>query len=88
LSYAYRLDRGGAPLPAEAPEEQRNRILRLLSRICEDPVDSAVSLPLHGGAAGMRRSRAGGTRIVFEVFQDQLLVHVTVIAPRGDVYKR
>lgn len=62
-------------------------ILRLIEAICLEPYDRRLSIPLHGPFAGLRRARVGNLRIVFSIDGDRLLVIVTAIGPRGDVYK-
>jgi mRNA interferase RelE/StbE len=87
LSFSYRLDRQAERYVLRLDERSRLRIVQALRALCEDPYDNAWSAALHGPLAGLRRARVGQWRIIFQVIDDQLLVLVLSVGPRGDVYK-
>ena len=73
LSYLKRLDR-----------PTKERIGRRIAQLAEDPF--ANSKPLEG-TEGLSSSRVGDYRMILRVKNDQLLVLVLKIAPRGEVYR-
>ena len=69
------------------PKDVAARIFRRVRQICDDPFDLSLSKPLRGRLANRRSSRIGDYRILFEVINDELVVLVIRVGPRGDVYK-
>ena len=65
-------------------EENQQRILRDLSELLENPFKQGV-IRLTGEES--YRSRVGDYRIVFDVDVDTLVIIVTKIAHRSEVYK-
>ena len=64
---------------------QRDRIIAALELLSMNPyVSKAVSL---AGTDSMR-VRVGNYRIVYQVFESALLIHVVNISHRRDVYKK
>lgn len=41
-----------------------------------------------GELSHLRRARMGQIRVLYQILEDRLLVYVTAIGPRGDVYKQ
>lgn len=68
-------------------QDTKRRILTRVEELCRDPFDARLSKPLHG-AQGLRGSRVGRWRIVFEVDNESRSVDVQLVQPRGQVYKR
>jgi mRNA-degrading endonuclease RelE of RelBE toxin-antitoxin system len=60
----------------------RTRFLQL----AEDPFDPRLSSPLTE-RAGVRKSRAGGWRILFTVDRDARMIYVATVDTRGQVYR-
>lgn len=73
--YVNRLDRS-----------TQSRVLARLDEIAADPFDTAISKQLHE-AGGLRSSRVGSLRILYEVDETIRVVDVTDIGPRGDIYR-
>ncbi len=65
----------------------QKRIIRRLEQLAEDPYDPRLSGSLEG-YEGMRKSRVGRWRIIYQVMQDQKVLFVLMIETRGQVYKR
>ena len=87
MKYTYRLDGQTARYLRRLQPDQAARVLTVLRTLCEDPFDDSNSTALHGAMGNFRRARAGQLRIIFRVERELLLVFVTAIGPRGDVYK-
>ncbi len=65
----------------------QKRVIRRLEQLAEDPFDPRLSSPL-AGHEGLRKSRVGAWRIIFQVPEDGRIVFVLMIERRGQVYKR
>jgi len=65
----------------------RDQFLARFEQLSIDPFDPGVSEPLHGIHAGRRKSRVGDFRIIFDVRDEELIVFIVRVGPRGDVYK-
>ena len=64
---------------------QRARFERVIDSLAENPRPPGCQ-PLHG-LRGACRVRVGGFRILYQVEDDRLLVLVTEIGPRGQIYR-
>ena len=64
------------------------RILKRMTSIANDPYAKHNSVTTLKGMENAFRLRSGDWRIVYEVNNDQLIIWVVKIAPRGKVYKR
>jgi len=60
----------------------RTRIIQLAG----DPFDPRLSAPLTA-RAGIRKSRAGGWRILYSAHPDTKILNVLAVDTRGQVYK-
>ena len=65
----------------------RNRIIRRLEQLAEDPYDPRLSGTL-SGVGDLRKSRVGAWRIICQVVDETKIVFVVMIERRGQVYKR
>lgn len=65
----------------------RARLTRRIQQLPADPFATNISKALHGPLEGMRSSRVGELRIIYEVVQDRLVISVIRIGPRGDIYR-
>lgn len=65
----------------------KQRILSRLDELCANPFDARLSVELTS-RPGVRRSRVGLWRVVYEVYETTRVVYVLVVQPRGQVYKR
>jgi len=79
-------DRAARDLDALNRDTQQ-RIVKRLEQIGEDPLSLRFSIQLKN-AGGLRRSRVGGWRIIYSVYQERATVEVVTIERRGQVYKR
>lgn len=65
----------------------KQRILSRLEELRDNPFDTRLSVEL-SGRPGLRRSRVGLWRVVYEVDPHARAVYVLVVQPRGQVYSR
>jgi mRNA interferase RelE/StbE len=65
----------------------QERMLRRLEQLAQDPYDARVSSPLTN-LEGLRKSRVGGCRILFDVNDAARSVNIVTIERRGQVYQR
>jgi mRNA interferase RelE/StbE len=65
----------------------RERMLKRLEELAQDPYDARLSGPL-AGQGSLRKSRVGGWRIIFTTADDQRVLHAVTIERRGQVYQR
>ena len=86
MRYQVRLsDRAVKDLDRLNPETQR-RAFERLEQLAEAPFDPRLSGPLKD--TNLRKSRAGGGRIIFSVNQPATSIDVVMIERRGQVYQR
>jgi len=84
----YRIDLSGeAEKVLDRVDRTTERRLRArLAQLAENPFDPRLSSPLTQ-RAGLRKSRVGGWRILFNIDREALVVFVLTIDTRGQVYK-
>jgi len=85
LAYEVRLYRAARRYLERCDRPTRRRFIKRLEELAESPYEH--SKPLRG-AKGERSSRLGRWRIIFEPDDEQNVLHVYTIRPRGDVYSR
>lgn len=64
----------------------RKRLFRRIADLAASPFDPRLSIELTA-RKGLRRSRVGGWRIIFTVYEASKTVYVVTIDRRGQVYK-
>ena len=82
MHYSIRIKRSAAGDLARVPEPDRQRIVRAIDGLAEQPLAGSA---LKGDLRGLRRARAGNCRIVYEVLDDVLVV---LVGHRRDTYRR
>jgi mRNA interferase RelE/StbE len=66
----------------------RKRIEKALVTLAEDPFQrETLDITSLQGIDRVFRLRVGDFRIVYEVFNDELIIYVISVGSRGDVYK-
>ncbi len=63
------------------------RVLLRLDQLKNDLYDSRLSAPVVG-TGGLRKSRIGAWRLIFQVSDEKRIIVVVMIERRGQVYKR
>ncbi|MFB3133661.1 MAG: type II toxin-antitoxin system RelE/ParE family toxin [Rhodothermales bacterium] len=69
------------------PEEQQTRLKRMLEQLQNDPVNSPGLRKMVGDWQGYHRVRVGNFRVIFWIDEDEQVVYVDHMGPRGDIYK-
>lgn len=72
---------------ARLPFRIKSRIVSKLHNIKENPDDPNLDVDILKGGYGYRL-RVGQYRIIYTRDEDELIVEVVKIRPRGDIYKR
>lgn len=85
MTYEVELVKDAATYLRRLDKPTRQRIGQRLDQLGEDPLSH--SKPLRG-TEGIRSSRVGDYRILFQFHEGRLLVMVLAIGPRGQVYRQ
>jgi mRNA interferase RelE/StbE len=72
---------------ASLPLKIKSRIVNKLHELKENPDDPTLDIDKLKGGAGYRL-RVGQYRVIYTRHEDQLIIEVVTIRPRGDIYKR
>jgi len=72
---------------ARLPFKIKSRIVDKLHEIQKNPDDPTLNVDKLRGKLGYRL-RVGQYRVIYTRFEDQLVIEVVRIRPRGDIYKR
>lgn len=84
MTYSLQIKRSAAKALSKFTKNDRIRLIETIDRLREEPNAGGV---LKGEFAGLRRLRVGSYRIIYEVFDEQLVVLVIRIGHRKDVYR-
>ena len=72
---------------ARLPVKMKSRIVDKLHEIQKNPDDPTLDVDKLKGESAYRL-RVGQYRIIYTRHEDQLIIEVIKIRPRGDIYKR
>jgi mRNA interferase RelE/StbE len=72
---------------ARLPFKTKSEIVEKLHELARDPDNPALDTKALTGQMGFRL-RVGQFRIVYTRQEDQLIIEIVRVRPRGDVYKR
>jgi mRNA interferase RelE/StbE len=86
LIYTVSIKKGVVKAIAELDAQYRKRVAQVLRSLVSDPRPPGCC-PLKG-FPNTWRIRVGDVRIIYEVYDDHLLVHVIRLGHRRDVYKK
>ena len=84
MTYPLQIKRSAAKALSKITKNDRIRLMDAIERLRDEPNAGGV---LKGEFAGLRRLRVGSYRIIYEVFDEQLVVLVIRIGHRKDVYR-
>jgi mRNA interferase RelE/StbE len=86
VSYRVELGRNAAQYVRRLGRADQERMARRIDQIAADPYGPHTK-PLTN-LAGRRAARVGDYRIVFTVDDDDKIVSISDIGPRGQIYRR
>ena len=69
------------------PKDRKNRIKKALKQVGKDPLVFPGVIQMAGEWAGYHRIRLGNIRVIFWFDEENDIVYVDHIGPRGDIYK-
>lgn len=72
---------------ARLPRKTKSAIVDQVHQLAADPNDPTLDIDVLQGKKGYRL-RVGQYRVLYTREDDQLIIEVVKIRPRGDVYKR
>ncbi|SDF29491.1 type II toxin-antitoxin system RelE family toxin [Sporolituus thermophilus] len=64
------------------------RIVAALRVLAENPFNPAMDVKPLAGYPGRYRLRVGDYPLIYRIDQQELLIFIITLAPRGDVYKK
>ena len=85
MSFSIRIKESAAKELRRVPGPDRTRIVDAIDRLAETPHLGAA---LKGDLRGLRRTRVGDYRVVYEVRDDELVVLVVRVAHRRGAHRR
>lgn len=65
----------------------RNRILDHINILSDNPKHSELDIKKMQGVNNQYRLRVGAYRVVYSIFNDQLIIVIIKVGSRGDIYK-
>ncbi|MDL1973431.1 MAG: type II toxin-antitoxin system RelE/ParE family toxin [Deltaproteobacteria bacterium] len=69
------------------PRNRKNRVKKTLERVGKNPLGFADVRRMSGKWAGYHRIRLGDIRMIYWFGEEDDIVYVDHIGPRGDIYK-
>ena len=87
MTYAVEISTSAAKSIAKIEKKTRLRVIGAIELLALDPRPPGVKM-LRGGEQGRWRARVGGSRIVYTVGDDRLIVLVLRAEHRREVYDR
>ena len=69
-------------------QPEKERVQAVLRRLAEDPANYPGIVHMAGEWAGYQRIRVGDLRVIFWYDEQENIIYVDHIGPRGDVYKQ
>jgi mRNA interferase RelE/StbE len=63
------------------------RIISALEQLATSPYNNPNTKKLKGMEGNIYRLRVGNFRIIYEIVDNELMIFVVRIGPRGDIYK-
>lgn len=63
------------------------RIINALELLSSNPFESPNTKKMKGKEGNYYRLRVGNYRIIYEIKNEQLMIYIVRLGPRGDIYK-
>ena len=86
MSYRYALSPRADRYFARLDRPTQRRVADRLDELVADPFDPTISKRLQN-RAGLRSARVGGLRILYQVQENDDLIRIEDIGPRGQIYR-
>ena len=86
MSYRVEIKRSAVKEIAALPKREQRRVVRAITALADDPRPDGVRKM--AGSENAYRVRVGDYRIVYQIFDGVLIVHVVRVGRRRDVYRR
>jgi mRNA interferase RelE/StbE len=68
-------------------KQMARRIFIALEQLSKDPFNSPNTKKMKGMEDNIFRLRIGNYRLIYEIVNNELIIFVVRIGPRGDIYK-
>ncbi len=88
MSFSTRYSHEAEKAVARLDQTMRRRVDKRMEELEVDPYNPRISKQLRHDVKGLRSSRLGAWRIIYEVHDNARVICVVSIGPRGQVYKR
>lgn len=85
MSYKAEISKQAKKYIAKQSAPTIRRLVAAIDKITEDPIGEGERLTNHETAY---KYRVGSFRILYDVYPEQVIVHVVKVYNRGDVYKK
>ncbi|MDE0269112.1 MAG: type II toxin-antitoxin system RelE/ParE family toxin [Acidimicrobiaceae bacterium] len=85
MSYSIRIKRSATKELARITRQDREHLIRAIDRLGKHPL---TGKPLKGNLRGLRRTRIGDYRVVYQLLNSESTVLVVRVAHRREVYHR
>lgn len=87
MNYAIKFHKDAIKFIQKLDKPTRNRILDHINILSENPKHPELYIKKMQGFNKHYRLRVGSFRIVYSIFNDQLIIVIIKVSSRGDVYK-
>ena len=83
--YKISIQRDAEKALSKIPKTDQKRIIKRIDLLAENPLPPDVK-NLQGDLGGYHRIRSGNYRIIYEIFQNELMVLILKIGHRQNIY--
>jgi mRNA interferase RelE/StbE len=85
--YKVTVHRRAARYLKKLPSNEKDNVKKALRKLSENPFGSREVKCMVGEWKGYYRIRLGNIRVIFWIDEEDKMIYVDHISPRGDVYK-
>ncbi|MCM3634241.1 type II toxin-antitoxin system RelE family toxin [Paenibacillus camelliae] len=87
MNYAVKFHKDAIKSLQRLDKPTRNRILDHINILSDNPKHPELDIKKMQGFNNHYRLRVGSFRVVYSIFNDQLIIVIVKVGSRGDVYK-